>query len=363
MAKPKLLLSWSTGKDSAYALHVLRAAGEYDVVGLLTTYNERFDRVAMHGIRSSVAAAQAAAIGLPVWRVNLPSPCSNEEYAARMGDVVRRAVADGITHMGFGDIHLADVRAYRETNLAGSGLTPVFPIWTGDASPAASRALAARMLDAGIRSVLTCVNPRQLDRAFCGTLFAPAGRVANVRRPAPAAAAASLDGGGGDGYDNGAGFLAALPPAVDACGENGEYHSLCFDGPIFTAAGGGGGLRVVVGETVIRDGFSFTDVVLDGSDEAAALDAGRSLVEEDGGGDNSATECPLPAASSTGSDKTADPCPLASAGGEKQSPPPQGHQQGGSDADRTGDACPLTGAPGPVDRTGDACPLKTSSSS
>lgn len=342
-AKPKLLLSWSTGKDSAYALHVLRTAGEYDIVGLLTTFNEKFDRVAMHGIRASAAAAQAAAAGLPVWRVDLPSPCSNEEYAARMGAVVRRAVAAGITHMGFGDIHLADVRAYRESNLAGTGLTPVFPIWTGNASPEASRALAARMLDAGIRSVLTCVNPRQLDRAFCGTLFAPRGTVANVRRPGAATAG---------GYDNGSGFLEALPAGVDACGENGEYHSFCFDGPasVFPR----GGLRVVVGETVIRDGFSFTDVVLDGSDEAAALDAGRSLVDGEGGSgdDKTAAECPLPKAS----DKTADPCPLttAAAGGAQQS------QQGGG-VDHTGDACPLTGAPGPVDRTGDACPLKAAS--
>lgn len=219
MARPEALLSWSSGKDSAWALHQLRAAGTYDVVGLVTTVNEAAGRVAMHAVRESLLAAQADAAGLPLWCVPLPSPCSNAQYETAMSGLLERARTAGVTVFAFGDLFLAEIRAYRERQLAGSGLTPVFPLWM---RPTA--ALAHEMLAAGLRAVLTCVDPKQLAPSFAGRQFDTA-------------------------------LLHDLPPTVDPCGENGEFHTFAFAGPMFRHP-----IDIAVGEVVERDGFVFADV-------------------------------------------------------------------------------------------------------
>ena len=216
----RILLAWSSGKDSAWALHVLRREARYEVVGLLTTFNQAFDRVAMHAVRRELAAAQAAAAGLPLWTVDLPWPCSNSEYEQRMAAVCERAVAEGIAGIAFGDLYLADVRAYRERQLAPTGLEPIFPLW---GQPTAG--LAREMIAAGQRAVLTCVDPKKLARKFAGLEFD-------------------------------AELLDALPAGIDPCGENGEFHSFAYAGPAFSAP-----LKVSVGEVVERDGFVFADVL------------------------------------------------------------------------------------------------------
>jgi uncharacterized protein (TIGR00290 family) len=218
--KPRTLLSWSSGKDSAWALHQLRTEGTYDVVGLVTTINEAAGRVAMHAVRESMLAAQAEAAALPLWRVPIPSPCSDEEYAAAMAGVLRRARAAGVSACAFGDLFLADVRAYRERQLAGWGLTPLFPLWMRP-----TRKLAQEMLAAGMGAVLTCVDPKQLAPRFVGRTFD-------------------------------AELLRELPSTVDPCGENGEFHTFAYSGPMFRHP-----LAVTVGEVVERDGFVFADVV------------------------------------------------------------------------------------------------------
>ena len=221
--KPRTLLAWSSGKDSAWALHVLRKQGEVEVVGLLTTFNEAFDRVAMHAVRRELVEAQAAAAGLPLVPVMIPWPCSNEEYEGRMRAAIAAAREQGVTRIAFGDLFLEDVRDYRIKLLAGSGVEPLFPIWC---SPAETPALARRMIDAGLETVLTCVDPKQLDGRFVG-------------RP----------------FD--AQFLAELPEGVDPCGERGEFHTFCFRGPMFARD-----LSVTVGESVLRDGFHFAELAL-----------------------------------------------------------------------------------------------------
>jgi uncharacterized protein (TIGR00290 family) len=218
------LLSWSSGKDSAWALHVLRARPDVQVAGLVTTINEAFDRVAMHGVRRRLVEAQAAAAGLPLWTVPLPWPCPNAVYEERMADLVRRARGEGITHMAFGDLFLEDIRAYRVRQLAGTGIEPLFPIWT---SPDQTRNLAAAMLAAGLRATLTCVDPRRLGPSFAGRAFDDA-------------------------------LLVELPPGVDPCGENGEFHTFCQAGPMFERP-----IAVRVGERIERDGFWFADLLLD----------------------------------------------------------------------------------------------------
>jgi uncharacterized protein (TIGR00290 family) len=218
-APPKVLLSWSSGKDSAWALHVLRAAGEVEVVGALTTINQAHDRVAMHAVRAELLRAQADAVGLPLWPVPLPWPCSNAEYEALMDEALGRARAAGVTAIAFGDLFLQDIRRYREEKLRGTGLTPLFPIWgipTG--------VLARRMIAGGLRARLTCVDPRQLEARFAGREFDEA-------------------------------LLADLPPSVDPCGENGEFHSFAYDGPMFARP-----VAVRAGEVVTRDGFVFADL-------------------------------------------------------------------------------------------------------
>lgn len=217
---PKAWLSWSSGKDSAFALEVVRRTGELDVVGLVTTVTSAYGRVSMHGVREVLLARQAAAAGLPVHKVEIPAPCSNDDYEHRLGATLRAARADGVTHVVFGDLYLADVRAYRERVLAETGLVPVFPLWLRD-----TRALARDMVDVGLRAHLTCVDPRHLDRSFAGRMF-------DAR------------------------LLDELPATVDPCGENGEFHTFVTHGPMFARP-----IDVVPGEVVERDGFVFADLV------------------------------------------------------------------------------------------------------
>ncbi len=219
-AKPKALLAWSSGKDSAWSLHELRAAGEVEVVGLLTTINEAFDRVAMHAVRTELLRAQAAATALPLWPVPIPWPCSNADYEAAMAAAMARARAEGIAHVAFGDLFLEDVRRYREERLAPIGITPLFPLW---GTP--TDALARRMVDAGLRARLTCIDPKSLDARFAGREFDAA-------------------------------LLAELPPTVDPCGERGEFHTFAYDGPMFARP-----VPVRGGEVVRRDGFVFADLL------------------------------------------------------------------------------------------------------
>ena len=216
----RLLLSWSSGKDSAWALHVLRAQAEVEVAGLLTTFNEAFNRVAMHGVRRDLVERQAAAAGLPLWAVPLPWPCSNDDYERRMSEVCARAVAGGIEAIAFGDLFLEDVRAYREKRMTGTGLAPLFPVWGLE-----TRKLAEEMIACGLKAKLTCVDSRQLDPSFAGREFDET-------------------------------LLSDLPEGVDPCGERGEFHSFVYAGPMFKSA-----VSVAVGETVLRDQFAFSDLV------------------------------------------------------------------------------------------------------
>lgn len=218
----KILVSWSSGKDSAWMLHVMRSAQPEAVHGLLTTTNEAFDRVAMHGVRREVLEAQASAVGLPLRIVPLPWPCSNEEYERRMGVAVATAVADGFTHVAFGDLFLEGVRRYREARLAGTGLAPLFPIW----KTASTADLARAMVAGGLSARVSTVDPRALDASFAGRIFD-------------------------------ANLLAELPASVDPCGERGEFHTCVTAGPMFAHT-----VAVTVGETVIRDGFAFADIQL-----------------------------------------------------------------------------------------------------
>ncbi|MEO8358479.1 MAG: ATP-binding protein [Vicinamibacteria bacterium] len=218
----KILLSWSSGKDSAWTLHQLRQDPQAEVVGLLTTFNDSVDRVAMHAVRRSLVNAQAAATDLPLWSVPLPWPCTNEQYEALMTDVLERAKREDITHVAFGDLFLEDVRDYRIRQLEGTGIAPLFPIWGG---PGDTKKLAQQMQSAGLRAVLTCVDPRQLDPAFVGREFD-------------------------------ASLLADLPEQVDPCGEQGEFHTFCYAGPMFSSE-----IKVRVGQPVAKDGFNFIDLL------------------------------------------------------------------------------------------------------
>lgn len=219
--KPRILLSWSSGKDAAWALHRLRQAGDVEVVGLLTTLNAEFDRVAMHAVRRVLLEAQAQSVGLPLLAVPLPWPCSNAEYEAALLNALGEArAALGITHVAFGDLFLEDVRAYREAQMAGTGLAPLFPLWG-----LPTNQLARDMIDGGLRARLTCIDPRQLSVDFAGREFDAA-------------------------------FLDALPANIDPCGENGEFHSFAWDGPMFAHP-----IRVTAGEVVERDGFVFADLL------------------------------------------------------------------------------------------------------
>ena len=221
----KILVSWSTGKDSAWMLHVLRQQHGDVVAGLLTTTNEAFDRVAMHAVRRELLEAQAEAVGLPLHVVPLSWPCSNAEYEQRMGVAVRGFVQEGFTHLAFGDLFLEDVRRYREERLLDTGLAPVFPLWK--TKPTAE--LAREMIDGGLEARLTCVDPRKLDRTFAGRAFDAA-------------------------------LLDALPKGIDPCGENGEFHSFACAGPMFRHP-----IDLAVGEVLNRDGYVFADLRLSSS--------------------------------------------------------------------------------------------------
>jgi uncharacterized protein (TIGR00290 family) len=217
----KIFLSWSSGKDSAWMLHVLRQRYGDAVAGLLTTTNEAFDRVAMHAVRRELLEAQAQAAGLPLYLVPLPWPCSDAEYEQRIATALRRIIESGFTHAAFGDLFLEDVRRFREERLVGSGLTPLFPLW----KTKPTRELAEEMIAAGLQARLTCVDPKVLDRTFAGRAF-------DAR------------------------LLAELPPHVDPCGENGEFHSFACAGPMFRHS-----IDVSVGRVVDRDGFVFADLL------------------------------------------------------------------------------------------------------
>jgi uncharacterized protein (TIGR00290 family) len=215
-----VLLAWSSGKDSAWSLHVLRQRTDVQVVGLLSTMSEAHDRVAMHAVRRTLLEAQSRAAGLPLTLVRIPSPCSNAEYEAAMGQAVASARAAGVRGVAFGDLFLDDVRRYRERQMAACGLEPVFPLWRRPTG-----ALAREMLAGGLRARLTCVDPRVLAPDFAGRAFD-------------------------------ASLLADLPPGVDPCGENGEFHTFAWDGPMFREP-----VPVRLGEVVERDGFVFADLL------------------------------------------------------------------------------------------------------
>jgi uncharacterized protein (TIGR00290 family) len=220
----RALIAWSSGKDSAWALHEVRRAGEYNVVGALTTVTETFGRVSMHGVRDTLLAAQLDAAGLPPTRVPIPFPCPNDVYETRMETTLAAARASGVTHVIFGDLFLADVRAYREQKLAGSGIAPVFPLW---ARP--THCLAREMIDAGVETHLVCVDLKQLSQNFAGRRFDVS-------------------------------LLADLPASADPCGENGEFHTFVSAGPMLSRR-----IPITVGATVERDGFAYADLVLDES--------------------------------------------------------------------------------------------------
>lgn len=216
----RVALSWSSGKDSAWALHLLRQSPDIEVVALITTFNSAADRVAMHAVRRRLVEAQAERARLPLWPVELAWPCSNADYEELMGAVLRRSVAENISAVAFGDLFLRDIREYREKQLSGTGLEPLFPVWG-----LPTRELARDMIERGVRAKITCVDPGKLDRSFAGRTFDAA-------------------------------LLDDLPASVDPCGENGEFHTFVFDAPVFTSP-----IEVRTGEIVERDGFVFADLV------------------------------------------------------------------------------------------------------
>ncbi len=225
----RVLLSWSSGKDSAWTLHALRRDPTIEICGLLTTLNSEFDRVAMHGVRRSVLEAQAAAAGLPLWTVPLPWPCSNEIYEQRMAETCQRAVNEGIDAIAFGDLFLEDVRAYRERNLAPTCLEPLFPLWKIPTDE-----LAREMIAGGLRARISCVDTEKLPASFAGREF-------------------DED------------LLRDCPPGIDPCAERGEFHTCVYAGPMFAAP-----LPLETGEIVTRERFVFADFLI------PALEAARS---------------------------------------------------------------------------------------
>lgn len=220
LALSRVVLSWSGGKDSAWALHLLRQHAPYEVAALVTMLNSQFQRVAIHGVREELLDAQAVAIGLPLWKVTLPWPCTNEDYESRMSAVCKRAGAEGMTGFAFGDLFLEEIRAYREKMLARTALTPVFPVWG-----IPTEELARTMIAAGLRARVTCVDLKHLDASFAGREFDEA-------------------------------LLNDLPETVDPCGERGEFHTFVYDGPMF---------RTPVGckydHTVERDGYAYAELL------------------------------------------------------------------------------------------------------
>ena len=218
--KKRTLLSWSSGKDSAWALHTLRQGDDFEVVGLVTTLNEEFGRVAMHAVREALLCKQADATSLPIHKIQLPFPCSNEEYERRMQQFIDSIRQDRIECMAFGDLYLQDIRQYREQQLAGTGIDPIFPLWQ-----IPTKQLSRAMIHGGLKARISCVDPKQLDESFAGR-----------------------------DYDTS--FLADLPEGVDPCGENGEFHSFAYAGPMFAHD-----IGIRCGVTTQRDGFIFTDLL------------------------------------------------------------------------------------------------------
>ena len=220
MSRPKLILCWSGGKDSALALHRLQQEGRYEIAGLLTTVTRGFDRISMHGVRDELLTAQAAALGLPLHRVWIPPACVNAEYQSAMGLAIERLKGEGVAAMGFGDLFLEDIRRYREAQLAPTGVAPVFPLWGQDTA-----ALARTLIAEGFRARLCCVDPRKVPADWAGRE-----------------------------YD--AALLSELPPDVDPCAENGEFHTFVYAAPNFRAP-----IAHSVGERVERDGFAVVDLI------------------------------------------------------------------------------------------------------
>lgn len=218
----KILLSWSSGKDSAWALHVLRQRSDVEVVGLFSTVNQEFERVAMHAVRNELVKRQAESAGLPVQLIPIPFPCSNADYENIMGAFIKQVKQQGIDGIAFGDLYLEDIRNYREEKLANTGITPIFPLWGKD-----TRLLSEEMLQGGLRAIITCIDPKTMPSELAGKEYNQS-------------------------------FLQQLPTDVDPCGEKGEFHSFAFDGPAFKRP-----VNVAVGETVSRDGFIFTDLLPD----------------------------------------------------------------------------------------------------
>jgi uncharacterized protein (TIGR00290 family) len=216
----KTLIAWSSGKDSAWALHEARQSGEYEIVGALTTVTETFGRVSMHGVREELLRAQLESAGIPPIIVPIPYPCPNEVYEARMTTALSQAKAEGVTHAIFGDLFLEDVRAYREAKMAGTGVAPVFPLWGRPTD-----ALARAMIEGGLKTHLVTVDLKVLPKSFAGRKFDEA-------------------------------LLTDLPAGVDPCGERGEFHTCVLGGPMFSRA-----IPARVGEIVERDGFAFADLV------------------------------------------------------------------------------------------------------
>jgi uncharacterized protein (TIGR00290 family) len=219
---PKAFVSWSSGKDSAFALYEARRLGLAEIAGVLTTVNERYDRVAMHGVRSELLDRQIAALNVPAIKVLIPSPCTNDDYEARMGKACAAIKASGIHHVVFGDLFLEDIRAYRERTLAAIGMMPIFPLWGRNTGQ-----LAVEMIDSGLVAHLVCIDPKRIAASFAGRRFDAA-------------------------------LLKDMPANFDPCGENGEFHTVVTGGPMFSDP-----IRVSIGATVERDGFIFTDVIPD----------------------------------------------------------------------------------------------------
>lgn len=220
MTKKKTLLSWSSGKDSAWTLYELQQDDDIELVGLVTTVNQTHQRVAMHAVRVSLLEQQAEAAGLPLHIINIPHPCSNEIYNQAMEDFFKSIEGQGITHMAFGDLYLEDIRQYRIDNLKKTSLEPLFPLWLKPTDD-----LAQAMLAGGLKTRITCVDPKQLSASFVGREFNQS-------------------------------FLDDLPETVDPCGENGEFHSFTYDGPMFKQP-----IKITAGEIVEREGFVFADLI------------------------------------------------------------------------------------------------------
>lgn len=217
----RTLLSWSSGKDAAWALHRLREQPDIEVVGLLTTVNAATDRVAMHAVREELLECQAVAVGLPLWKVPLPWPCPNATYVARMTEALQRMKGEGIQAVAYGDLFLADIRTYREARHEGTGIRALFPLWGEDTAT-----LAREMVAAGLQARLVCVDAAHLDASFSGRAFDHS-------------------------------LLEELPAEVDPCGENGEFHTFVWDGPMFRQP-----VPICVGQTTENDGFAFSDLLL-----------------------------------------------------------------------------------------------------